>query len=175
MSEDESSAERLAQLKDRLIETEILAQVGAGFVNPHCLGYAKSLVKDFYTVSDSGEFVTTGRTPLDPRDLQPMAVSELGAWLQETHGYLFRPETPSGASTAATAAPAPPPNRAEMDLAARCAYIRAHGQAAYEALPSTPVEAKPLAERPRSTWTMEQKADFIHRFGMENYLSIPAD
>lgn len=174
MSENETSGERLARLKDRLVETELLAQVGAGFVNPNCLNYAKSLVKDFYKINDSGEFETTGNTPLDPMNLQPMPINELGSYLQEMHPYLFKPEASTGTSSATTAPP-PPPNRAEMDLAARCAYIRAHGQAAYEALPSNPVEAKPLAERPRSTWTMEQKADFIHRFGMDNYLAIPAE
>lgn len=163
----------MSALKDQLLRTEILCQC-PDLVNQNASDYVAGIIRQWYTINDDGEFQQTDETPLRTQDFKPMDVAEIGDYLRQTHSYLFRQSAPSGNSVAETKEP-PPPNRAEMDLAARCAYIRAHGQAAYEALPNNPTEAKPLAERPRSTWTMEQKADYIHRFGMENYLSIPAD
>lgn len=162
----------MSTLKDQLLRTEILCQC-PDLVNQNASDYIAGLIRQWYTITDDGEFQQTDQTPLRTQDFKPMPVDEIGDYLRQAHGYLFK-SGPSGNSVAPTKEP-PPPNRAEMDLAARCAYIRAHGQAAYETLPNNPTEAKPLAERPRSTWTMEQKADYIHRFGMDNYLAIPAN
>lgn len=61
-----------------------------------------------------------------------------------------------------------------MTLAEKCEFIRANGEQAFLDLPNNPVAAKPLAERPRSTWSVEEKADFVRRHGAEEYFKIPA-
>lgn len=166
------SNNRLSEMKRRLLETELLCQC-YDLVSPNASDYVSSLVREWFEINDNGEFIQTASTALRTSDLRPMDISEIGDHLRQTHPYLFKQSAAPGISSAVTKAP-PPPNKAEMDLATRCAYIRAHGQEAYEALPNSPTEAKPLTERPRSVWTTEEKADFVRRHRAEEYFKIPA-
>lgn len=161
----------MSSLKAQLMRTEILCQC-PDLVNQNASDYVAGLIQQWYTINDDGEFVQTDETPLRTQDFRPMDVAEIGDYLRQTHPYLFK-SGPAGSSVAETKEP-PPPNKAEMDVAARCAYIRAHGEAAYQALPDNPVQALPLAERPRSSWTVEERARFIREHGQDAYLSLPA-
>lgn len=165
------SNDRLERLKSRLIEAEVLAQCGLGFTNSQCLDYVKTLIKDFYRVTDSGEFETTDRTPLNP-DLKPMPIEDLGGWLHEVHPYLFKQSATPGVSNAQTVAA--PPNKSEMSLAEKCQFIRANGEQAFLDLPASPTAAKPLSEKRRSEMSPAERARLIRELGSAAYMDLPA-
>lgn len=68
----------------------------------------------------------------------------------------------------------PPLNRAEMSVAEKAQFIKAHGGAAYLALPENAAAARPLAEKRRSEMTPEERARLIRERGSEFYMSLPA-
>lgn len=102
-----------------------------------------------------------------------MKVGEVGDYLRQKHAYLFRESGTPGVSNAVTKE-APSPNKAGMSLEEKCQFIRTHGEQAFLNLLDNAVTAKPLTERPRSSWTAEEKAGFVRRFGSKAYFEIPA-
>lgn len=165
------SHERLQKLKETLLQTEILAQFGGSLVSPEASEFVANLMRNWYAIDNDGRFETNDETPLG-MDLKPLPVDQIGNYLREKHDYLFRESRPAFVSNATTVAP-PPPNKAQMSLAEKCQFIRVNGEQAFLDLPNDPVAAQPLAERPRSSWSVEEKADFVRRFGSEAYLALP--
>lgn len=169
-----TDSDRMAHLKERLLATEIMAQM-PDLINAHAVEFVAGLMKNWYTITNDGEFETTSETPLSTTDLRPMPVSEVSQYLHSEHSYLFRQSVPSGNSNASTkAAPPPTLNRAEMSIAEKADYIHRHGEQAYLSLPASPTEAKPLAEKRRSEMSIEERTQLIRERGSEFYMSLPA-
>lgn len=169
----DSNNDRLTRMKQRLLETEILAQM-PDLVNAHATEFVANLMRGWYQITDNGEFEPTDQVPLRTRDFQPTPVAEISDYLHSEHAYLFRQSAPAGVSNAVTKeAPPPALNRAEMTVAERSAFIRKYGQKEYLSLPENPTAAKPLAERRRSEMSTEEKARIIRERGAALYEAIP--
>ncbi|HEX3000317.1 MAG TPA: hypothetical protein VHR86_08800 [Armatimonadota bacterium] len=153
-------------LKAKLLETEIARQM-PDLVSPNAVDYIQSLAKSWYEIDDAGAFQPTNAAPLN-RDAKPLPVTELGAMLRLSHGYLFKPQAPAGTE------PAKPKYkpRYSMTIAEKAQAMKELTPEQYLALPATAEEATPLLEKRRSTMSVSDKAAAMKILG-DRYLDLP--